>query len=403
MTKRNENLAKLQAGYLFPEINRRRLKFLQQNPDARVISLGIGNTTEPLTPHVAEGLKNAAMELGTMEGYTGYGDEQGLTALREKIAQVLYKGIIQPEEVFISDGAKCDIGRFQLLFGPRSSIAVQDPSYPVYIDGSVLMGATGLYNKEAQRFDGVYYMPCLPANGFFPDLASQPRTDLIYFCSPNNPTGAVATAAQLKELVDFTRKNRSILIFDAAYSEFIQDADLPRSIYEIDGARDCAIEINSFSKSIGFTGVRLGWSVVPNELRYEDGGLVRDDWNRIVTTIFNGASNLVQKAALAALDPEGLRETKYLVGYYLENARIIKEGLTALGVTGYGGYNSPYIWAEFPGRKSWDIFEEILNRAHIITTPGVGFGAAGESFLRFSAFGHRDNIREAVERLKKSL
>ncbi|MFC1771078.1 LL-diaminopimelate aminotransferase [Candidatus Margulisiibacteriota bacterium] len=401
MVRRSENMAKLKAGYLFPEINRRKNKVLEEKPNAQIISLGIGNTTEPLSDFVVRGLEKAVLGMGTSDGYSGYGDEQGFTDLRKKIAENLYKGIVKEEEVFISDGAKCDIGRIQLLFGPKVKIAVQDPSYPVYVDGSVIMGATGNYNEAQSHFDNIYYMTCRPDNNFFPDLSAVPKVDLIYFCSPNNPTGAVSTREQLKELVDFAAKNSSIIIFDAAYSEFIKDKDLPKSIFEIEGARKVALEINSFSKLAGFTGVRLGWSIVPEELCYDDGIQVIKDWNRIMTTVFNGASNIVQYGGLAVLENEGWQQVRGLISYYMENARIIKEGLDSMGVTSYGGINSPYIWAEFPNKKSWDVFENILEEAFIVTTPGSGFGPGGEGFVRFSAFGSRDKIIEAVKRLQQ--
>jgi LL-diaminopimelate aminotransferase len=402
MVKRNENLDKLQAGYLFPQIAMRRRKAAEENPEVRIISLGVGNTTEPITPHITEALKKASEGLGTQDGYSGYGDEQGLPLLRAKISEKIYGGRIRPEEVFISDGAKCDIGRIQLMFGPKASIAVQDPSYPVYVDGSVIVGATGGYDPEAQQFKGINYMRCSPDNGFFPDLGKTKRTDLIYFCSPNNPTGAAATREELAKLVAFAKRNRSMIIFDAAYSEYIGDKSLPKSIYEIEGASDVALEVSSFSKFIGFTGVRLGWSVVPSALRYDDGTEVNKDFNRIMTTLFNGASNIAQAGGLAALDDEGIRQMRQTIGYYMENARIIREGLGVLSIKTYGGTNAPYVWAHFPGRKSWDVFEEILQKAHIVTTPGSGFGPSGEGFIRFSAFGHRNDVEEAVERLKSA-
>jgi LL-diaminopimelate aminotransferase len=401
MVARNSNIARLPGGYLFPEINRRKKACQAKNPDAKIISLGIGNTTEPLTPHVTEGLAKAAAGLGTSEGYSGYGDEQGFDALRSAIAEKLYNGIVDPDEVLASDGAKCDIGRLQLLFGSNVTVAVQDPSYPVYVDGSVIMGATGDFDEATKQYDGIVYMPCLPENNFFPDLASLPRTDLIYFCSPNNPTGAVATKEQLKSLVDFALANRSIIIFDSAYSEYISDPELPRSIFEVEGARQCAIEVSSFSKPVGFTGLRLGWTVCPKELTFDDGSSVLKDWNRIMTTVFNGASNLVQYGGLAALDDLGLAEMRETVSYYMENAAIIKQCLSEMGVEIHGGTNAPYIWARFPGQKSWDAFERILEDAFVVTTPGSGFGPAGEGFVRFSSFGHRADVIEATERLKK--
>ena len=405
--QRNKNIAKLQMGYLFPEIGRRRRALLGKNPSAKIISLGIGNTTEPLTPHIVDGLKSAAVGLGTIEGYSGYDDDAKgqrlLQKLKEKLAEKWYSANVRPEEIFISDGAKCDCGRLQVLFGCDVSIAVQDPAYPVYVDGSVIVGASGGYNQEKALFDGIAYMRCIPENDFFPDLTRLPRTDLIYFCSPNNPTGAVSSKEQLERLIKFAQGNESIIIFDAAYSAFIHDRSFPRSIFEIAGSRSVALEVNSFSKSIGYTGVRLGWTVVPDELRYSDGSPVAGDWSRITSTLFNGASNIAQYGALAALDDEGLKEMQKTVDYYMENARIIKQGLTDLGIRSYGGVNSPYVWAQFPGKQSWDVFSTILEKAHVVTTPGSGFGPSGEGFIRFSAFGHREDVREAVARLKRTL
>jgi LL-diaminopimelate aminotransferase len=407
IVQRNKNIAKLQAGYLFPEIGRRRRALLERNPSAKIISLGIGNTTEPLTPHIVDSLKSAAIGLGTLEGYSGYDDDpkgqQLLQNLKARLADKWYAGKVRPEEVFISDGAKCDCGRLQVLFGGDVSIAIQDPAYPVYVDGSVMLGASGEYNQNKALFDGIVYMRCAPENDFFPDLDSLPRTDLIYFCSPNNPTGAVSSKEQLEQLVKFAQKNETIIVFDAAYSAYIYDRSLPRSIFEIEGSRSVALEVNSFSKSIGFTGVRLGWTVVPDELKYSDGTPVAKDWSRVMSTLFNGASNLAQYGALAALDDVGLAEMQKTVDYYMENARIIKRGLTDLGIRSYGGVNSPYVWAEFPGKQSWDVFASILEKSHVVTTPGSGFGPAGEGFIRFSAFGHREDVREAVDRLKQNL
>lgn len=401
MVQRNKFMSRLESGYLFPELNRRKKEFLAKNPNAKLINLGIGNTTEPITPYITNALKNAALALGTPQGYLGYGDEQGFLELRQKLAEKVYQGIISAEEVFISDGAKCDIGRMQLMFGSNVKIALQDPSYPVYVDGSVLIGASGRKLNSGQ-FADIVYMNCSPKNNFFPDLNKLPKVDLIYLCSPNNPTGAAATKTQLSSLVEFALKARSIIIYDSAYSEYIQDEDLPKSIYEIEHAKEVAIEVSSFSKSIGFTGVRLGWSIVPKELKFNDGTPVRNDWNRIMTTIFNGASNIAQFGGLASLDSEGLKEMSSTVLYYLENAKLIKEALQHIGIESYGGINVPYVWANF-NRNSWIVFNEILEKAHIITTPGSGFGPAGEGFIRFSAFSHRQDVQEAAKRLKEKL
>jgi LL-diaminopimelate aminotransferase len=386
--KRNEHFEALAAGYLFPEVARRRRAFQAAHPEAKIISLGVGNTTEPLTPHIKSALVAAAERLGTAAGYSGYGDEQGETALREAISRVHYAGRVAPDEVFVSDGAKCDIARLQVLFGACAAV-VQDPAYPVYVDGSIIQGAS------------LVYMPCTRENLFMPELSVIPEGSLVYFCSPNNPTGAVATREQLGRLVEEVRRKASFLIFDAAYSEYVSDSALPRSVYEIDGAAECAIEVNSFSKPIGFTGVRLGWSVAPKALKYDDGRSVNADWNRIATTLFNGASNIAQAGGLASFESEGRAEMKGLVGYYMENARIIRSALVGLGVECSGGDNAPYIWARFPGRDSWEVFGEILERCHVVTTPGSGFGPAGQSYIRFSAFGHRESVVEATGRLTK--
>lgn len=400
---RNENFGKLIGGYLFPEINRRRTEFLEKNPDAKIISLGIGDTTQPIPKHILGGLIHGASKLGTKEGYTGYGSEAGVGDLREKIATKLYNGNIQADEVFVSDGAKCDIARLQLVFGKDVVTAVQDPSYPVYVDTSVIMGQTGNVNDATKQFDGIVYMPCNPSNNFFPDLKNLPkRPDIIYFCSPNNPTGAAATREQLTELVDYALENGSIIVFDAAYAPFIKNPDLPKSIFDIPGAKKCAIECNSFSKYAGFTGVRLGWTVVPNELTFSDGTPVKQDFNRIMTTAFNGASNVVQQGGLAILDDEGLQEIDTLIDYYLENAKMLKATMMKLGFKAYNDGDSPYVYIDLEGKSSWDMFSTILEKAQIVTTPGAGFGPGGEGFLRLSAFADRDNIVEACKRLTKT-
>lgn len=388
MVKRNPNMAQLSSNYLFPEINARKRHYLSHNPHANLISLGVGDTTEPIPPSITDSLVHAAARLGSVSGYTGYGPEQGIEELRKRIASRLYPNLVQSHEVFISDGCKCDISRLQLLFGNHVSIAVQDPAYPVYVEGSIIRGV-----KD------IVYMPCTPENGFFPDLNKTPRTDLIYFCSPNNPTGAVATRQQLKQLVAFAKANKSIIIFDSAYANYIQDPSIPKSIFEIEGAREVALEISSFSKIAGFTGIRLGWSVIPEELKFEDGSPVKADWNRVMSTIFNGASNIAQQGGCAVLTDDGLLEIQNLTWFYLENCRLIEKALEARGHEIYGGKNSPFLWVRFKGKKSWDVFQQFLENYQIVTTPGAGFGPSGESFIRFSAFGHRGRIREAVARL----
>lgn len=381
-------MAMLKAGYLFPEINQKKKDFLAKNPKASLISLGIGDTTEPISHSIASSLSEASLKLKTTDGYSGYGPEQGERHLREKIAKTLYKDLVNYDEVFISDGAKCDLGRLQMLFGSDVSIAVQDPAYPVYVEGSMIQGVKTIVP-----------MTCKPENHFFPDLKATPRTDLIYFCSPNNPTGAAATKEQLKELVSFAKANKSIIIFDSAYASYISDPSLPKSIYEIPGAKEVAIEISSFSKLAGFTGIRLGWTIIPEELKYDDGASLKTDWNRLTCTVFNGASNIAQAGGVAALD--GLEEISSLSRYYLENAKVLKKAFEDLGHEVFGGVNAPYLWVRFKGRKSWDVFEEFLNRYHIVTTPGSGFGNAGEGFLRLTAFGQKKDVLEAVSRLTK--
>lgn len=400
MIQRNPGFANLTASYLFPEVARRKNEYSKAHPDAKVISLGVGNTTEPLTPHIAKAMSDYALALGTAQGYSGYGDDFGSADLREKIAKEFYPNEnITADEVFISDGAKCDIARVQTLFGHEVNLAVQDPSYPVYVDGSVIIGAAG--TNDGSGYKGIVYMPCTAENNFFPDLSQVKKNSLIYFCSPNNPTGKVSTKEELSRLVEFALKNECIIIFDAAYSEFITDPNLPKSIFQIEGAKRCAIEVQSLSKPAGFTGVRLGWSVVPNDLKFADGTSINKDWQRLMTTLFNGASNIAQQGALAALDETGRKEMRSVIEYYLENARIIEKTVrkwenAEVFFTG----NSPYLWVRFAGQKSWDIFDKILDKCRVVTTPGSGFGPAGESFIRISAFGHRADVEEACRRME---
>uniref|UniRef100_A0A0E0CZB3 Aminotransferase class I/classII large domain-containing protein n=1 Tax=Oryza meridionalis TaxID=40149 RepID=A0A0E0CZB3_9ORYZ len=385
---RNANMAKLQAGYLFPEIARRRAAHLLKFPDAKIISLGIGDTTEPIPDVITNAMAERAHALSTVDGYSGYGAEQGEKKLRAAIAATYYADLgIEETDIFV-------------LFGSNVKIAVQDPSYPAYVDSSVIMGQTGLYQEDVQKYGNIEYMKCSPENGFFPDLSSVPRTDIIFFCSPNNPTGAAASRDQLTKLVKFAKDNGSIIVYDSAYAMYISD-DSPKSIFEIPGAKEVAIETASFSKYAGFTGVRLGWTVVPKELLFSDGHPVAKDFNRIVCTCFNGASNISQAGGLGCLSPEGLKAMSDVVGFYKENTKIIVDTFTSLGFNVYGAKNAPYVWVHFPGRNSWDVFAEILEKAHVVTTPGSGFGPGGEGFVRVSAFGHRENIIEAARRLKQ--
>lgn len=399
LVKRNPHVSKLSCGYLFPEIVRRKQDFLKRKPQADLISLGIGDTTEPLPSFIADHMGKVAQGLGTTHGYTGYGPEEGILSLRERISLELYKNKFQPEEIFISDGTNSDIGRLQTLFGSNVRIAVQDPTYPVYIDTSVVLGQSKEFNSSKRQYHGISYLPCRPDNEFFPDLSQAPACDLIYFCSPNNPTGAAATRSQLEDLVRYAQKHRSIIIYDTAYTAYIQDPLIPRTIYEIPGAREVAIELGSFSKMAGFTGVRLAWSVVPKELRFEEGHSVNQDWNRVHTTFFNGASNIAQAGGMAVLEPAGKEAMEKMIRFYMENAKILHSACKKAGYEVHGGVDAPYLWVHFPKRHSWDVFEWLLERAHLVSAPGSGFGPAGEGFIRFSAFGSRSRIEEAAQRL----
>ncbi|MFA5764294.1 MAG: LL-diaminopimelate aminotransferase [archaeon] len=405
MVKINSNYNKLAAGYLFPEIAKRTKLFLEANPGVTVMKLGIGNTTEVLVPSVIEGLKKGVEKLAKLDTYTGYGDEQGNTALREAIAKEYAKlGVsIDPSEVFVSDGAKPDSGNIQSIFSSDAVIAVQDPAYPVYVDTNVIAGRTG--ENENGLYKGIVYMPCNEENNFFPEVPNK-KVDLIYLCSPNNPTGAVATKEQLQSFVDYAIKNKAVIIFDSAYSAFIIDNSIPKSIFEIEDAKKCAIEINSFSKSAGFTGVRLGWSIVPKDIVVEDSeaGKINALWNRRQCTFFNGASNIVQDGGLAALSEQGQKENQEIINYYMENARLIKEGLESVGLKCFGGVNAPYVWLKTPnGLTSWEFFDKLLNECHVVGTPGSGFGPGGEGYFRLSAFGHKENVEKAIASIKENL
>ncbi|HNV23164.1 MAG TPA: LL-diaminopimelate aminotransferase, partial [Candidatus Hydrogenedentes bacterium] len=394
-----------EAGYLFPEMGRRTREFLAAHPGVTVMRLGIGNTTEPLPPSIIEGLRRGVDKLAKVETYTGYGDEQGNANLREALA-ARYAGYgvtLDPDEFFVSDGAKPDSANIQSIFGADNIVAVQDPAYPVYVDSNVIAGRTG--RSVNGQYEGFIYMPCTRENGFFPDVPSR-KADLLYICSPNNPTGTVATKEQLAGFVAYALKHKAVIIFDAAYAAYIADPALPRTIYEIDGARECAIEINSFSKEAGFTGVRLGWTVVPRTLACENGepGALHRLWFRRQTTMFNGASNIVQEGGLAALSETGQRECQAIIDYYMTNAKVIREGLESIGIEVFGGVNAPYIWMATPGgMRSWEFFDKLLNEAHVVGTPGSGFGPSGEGYFRLSAFGHAGDVKRAVRSIQENL
>jgi len=406
MIRLNENYAKLKASYLFADIARRVGAYVAANPQKPVIRLGIGDVTEPLPPVCVEALHAAADEMGGRATFRGYGPEQGYAFLREAIAQHDYaaRGCeVAPDEVFVSDGAKCDVGNFQELFAGDIRLAIPDPVYPVYIDTNVMAGRTGP-NVDG-RYEGVLYLESTPANGYVPGLPST-AADLIYLCFPNNPTGAVASRAQLAAWVDYARKNKAIILYDSAYETYIRDPQIPHSIYEIEGARDVAVEFRSFSKTAGFTGLRCAYTVVPKTVvAYDAAGAahpVHALWNRRQTTKFNGASYPVQKAAAAIFTPAGRQQTRELADFYLGNARLIREALTRLGLPCVGGDNAPYIWIN-TGRDSWEFFEQLLDQAQVVCTPGAGFGRCGQGHVRISAFNTRENVVVALDRIAKAL
>ncbi|HPR31238.1 MAG TPA: LL-diaminopimelate aminotransferase [Prolixibacteraceae bacterium] len=406
MASINENYQKLKAGYLFPEIGRRVKKFSEENPGADVIRMGIGDVTLPLSPAIVKAFHEGVEEMASAATFRGYGPEQGYAFLREAIAVNDYQARganIQAGDIFISDGSKCDTGNIQEIFGNDNVVAIGDPVYPVYADTTVMSGKTGLCDEKGY-FGGIVYMPCTEENGFVPSLPDQ-KADLIFLCFPNNPTGAVATKEELKKWVDYALINRSILLFDAAYQAFITDPEIPRTIYEIEGAEKCAIEFRSFSKTAGFTGTRCAFTVIPDGvMAYDKQGTahpVKPLWNRRHTTKFNGVSYPVQKAAAAIYTPEGKKEVVETIAYYMENARIMRENLQAAGYTVFGGVNAPYVWVKTKsGMKSWDFFDKLLHEVHVVGTPGSGFGPSGEGYFRFSAFAERASVIEAMKRVK---
>lgn len=401
----NDNYLKLKAGYLFPEIARRVNAFAQANPEAPIIRLGIGDVTEPLPEACRTAMIKAVEEMGDRASFKGYGPEQGYAWLREKIAAYDFQARgceVDAGEIFISDGSKCDTGNILDIFGKNNTIAVTDPVYPVYVDTNVMAGHTGEANEKGE-FEGLVYLPITAENNFTAEIPSQ-KVDLIYLCFPNNPTGATATKEHLKAWVDYAKVHGSIIFFDAAYEAYITDPELPHSIYEIEGARDCAIEFRSFSKNAGFTGTRCALTVVPRNLtaKASDGSDVElwKLWNRRQSTKFNGVSYIVQRGAEAVYSEAGQAQIKALISFYLENAKIIREQLTAAGIAVYGGVNAPYVWVKTPNDlSSWDFFDKLLQTCNVVGTPGSGFGAAGEGYFRISAFNSRENVEEAMKRI----
>lgn len=400
----NDNFLKLQAGYLFPEISRRIRSFQAENPDAEIISLGIGDVTQPLAPAVLEAMKRAVDDMGSETGFHGYGPERGYDFLIEAIIENDFKPRsvdLDKSEIFISDGAKCDTANIQEVFGVDNVIAVTDPVYPVYVDTNVMAGRTGQANENGQ-YDKIVYMPCTAENDFTPELPSSP-VDIIYLCFPNNPTGAVVTKEILSKWVDFAHGNKAIILFDAAYEAFITDRQIPHSIYEVEGAKEVAIEFRSFSKTAGFTGLRCAFTVVPKQVRAyaKDGRAVEVNslWSRRHSTKFNGASYISQAGAAAVYSPDGKKQTRQIIDIYMANAALIRESLTKLGYTVFGGVNAPYIWMKTPkGLSSWDFFDILLQKANVVGTPGVGFGRAGEGYFRLTAFGKPADVKEAMAR-----
>ena len=402
MYKINDNYLKLQGNYLFSTIAKKVNAYKESNPEANIIRLGIGDVTRPLVPSIIEALHKAVDEMGTEEGFRGYGPEQGYEFLREAIAKQDYQARgcnIDADEIFISDGSKCDVGNIQEIFALNNKVAICDPVYPVYVDSNVMAGRTGAFNPGTGGFDRLIYMPCLKDNGFIPELPKE-VPDLIYLCFPNNPTGMTISKHRLQEWVDYANKNGSIILYDAAYEAYITDPDVPHCIYECEGARTCAIEMHSFSKNAGFTGLRLGYMVIPKEL-VSNGVTLHSLWNRRHGTKYNGAPYIVQRAGEAVYSERGKSELKDQVNYYLNNAKIIKEGLADAGYEVYGGVNAPYIWLKVPDNKtSWEFFDTLLNEVQVVGTPGVGFGANGEGYFRLTAFGTYENTKEALKRIK---
>ena len=412
MARINEHFLKLQAGYLFPEIGRRVAAFAAAHPEqaGQIIRCGIGDVTEPLPPVAISAMHKAVDDQAARETFHGYGPEQGYDWLREAIAQVSYRdrGVeALPDEIYVSDGAKCDTGNIVDIFARGENIiAVPDPVYPVYVDTNVMAGNTGKVQADG-AYEGLLYLPCTPENGFVPEPPKE-HADLVYLCFPNNPTGAVATREQLQAWVDYALAHNAILLYDGAYEAFITEPDIPSSIFCIPGARKCAIEFRSFSKQGGFTGVRCGYIVIPHELRAKDADgnevAVEKLWSRRHTTKFNGASYIVQRGAAALFTPEGLQQTQALIDHYLGNAKLLSEACRSVGLRVWGGTNAPYVWVQTPGgMSSWDFFDKMLSEAHVVITPGAGFGAHGEGFFRISAFNSRENVVEVCRRITELL
>ena len=402
MAKVNDNYLKLPGSYLFSTIGKKVNAYAAEHPDKKIIRLGIGDVTQPIAPTIIAALHSAVDEMAAAETFKGYAPDLGYAFLREAISEHDYKARgcdIAADEIFVSDGAKCDCSNIQEIFSTDNKIAVCDPVYPVYVDSNVMAGRTGSYDPATETWSDVIYMPCTAENGFAPSLPKQ-VPDLIYLCFPNNPTGATISKARLQEWVDYANKNGCVILYDAAYEAYISEEDVPHSIYECDGARTCAIEFHSFSKNAGFTGLRLGYTVVPKELKVE-GVKLHPLWARRHGTKYNGAPYIIQKAGEAVYSEAGRKELNAQVAYYMKNARYILEGLKGAGYTVSGGVNAPYIWLKAPdGMKSWEFFDYLLTKANVVGTPGSGFGPSGETYFRLTAFGTYENTVEAIDRIK---
>ncbi|WWR16466.1 LL-diaminopimelate aminotransferase [Lachnospiraceae bacterium JLR.KK008] len=403
MVKVNDNYLKLPGSYLFSTIGKKVNAFAAANPETKIIRLGIGDVTQPLAPAIISALHSAVDEMADAATFKGYAPDLGYEFLRSAIAGNDYRARgcdIAEDEIFVSDGAKCDSGNIQEIFSVDNKIAVCDPVYPVYVDTNVMAGRTGSYDAATETWSDVIYMPCVAGNGFVPEIPSE-KPDLIYLCFPNNPTGCTVTKDQLQDWVDYANQVGAVIIYDAAYEAYISEENVPHSIYECEGARTCAIELHSFSKNAGFTGVRLGYTVVPKDLKIGDVAL-HGLWARRHGTKYNGAPYIVQRAGEAVYSPEGKAQLKKQVAYYMNNARYILEGLKDAGYTVYGGVNAPYIWLKAPnGMTSWEFFDHLLEKANVVGTPGSGFGPSGETYFRLTAFGSYENTVEAIDRIKK--
>ncbi|MBP5197496.1 MAG: LL-diaminopimelate aminotransferase [Lachnospiraceae bacterium] len=405
MFKINSEYTKLPENYLFSNIAKKVNAFSMANPDKKIIRLGIGDVTQPIAPKIIDSLHKAVDEMGEASTFKGYAPDLGYEFLRSAAAQTDYRDRgcdISDDEIFISDGAKCDSGNIQEIFDRDNKIAICDPVYPVYLDSNVMAGRAGNFNEKTCMFDNVIYMPCLMENGFAPQIPDK-TPDIIYLCFPNNPTGATITKKELQKWVDYANEKGSVIIYDAAYEAYISNSDVPHSIYECEGARNCAIELHSFSKNAGFTGLRLGYTVVPKDIK-AGGTTLHALWARRHATKYNGAPYIVQRAGAAVYTEEGQRQIKAQVSYYMENARIILEGLKSAGYSVSGGVDAPYIWLKTPDKMtSWEFFDMLLNECNVVGTPGSGFGPSGEGYFRLTAFGSRENTLEAMDRIKNRL